>query len=174
MPHARCSPRSGPRGRTSHAAQDPAHLSTMWPRGDIRRCSSVGRAPMRRYVAGLNPAVCVRCMLPHCGIMESKTATRGFPARGMRTAGRINYVAGIGLLDCEKRMRPAYRRRTEKFRGVFGVVASARGLRRLTKGRGGGNLMIRPPCKRFKQGATPNLVKSIKPLAGIEVALRGG
>lgn len=37
LPHARCSPRSGPRGRTSHAAQDPAHLSTMWPSGDIRR-----------------------------------------------------------------------------------------------------------------------------------------
>ena len=35
MPHARCSPRSGPRGRAFHAAQDPAHLSTMWPSGDI-------------------------------------------------------------------------------------------------------------------------------------------
>nr|DAZ40889.1 MAG TPA: hypothetical protein [Caudoviricetes sp.] len=35
MPHARCSPRSGPRGRTSYAAQDLAHLSTMWPSGDI-------------------------------------------------------------------------------------------------------------------------------------------
>nr|DAZ47982.1 MAG TPA: hypothetical protein [Caudoviricetes sp.] len=35
MPHARCSPQSGPRGRTSHAAQGPAHLSTMCPSGDI-------------------------------------------------------------------------------------------------------------------------------------------
>ena len=94
LPHARCSPRSGPRGRTFHAAQDPAHLSTMWPRGDICRCSSVGRAPMRRYVAGSNPAVCVRCMLPHCGIMESKTATRGFPVRCMKAAGRSNLLFG--------------------------------------------------------------------------------
>ena len=77
-----------------HAAQDPAHLSTMWPSGDICRCSSVGRAPMRRYVAGSNPAVCVRCMLPHCGIMESKTATRGFPVRCMKAAGRSNLLFG--------------------------------------------------------------------------------
>ena len=60
LPHARCSPRSGPRGRTSHAAQDPAHLSTMWPSGDIRRRSSVGKAPdfVSRYVVGPSPTVC--------------------------------------------------------------------------------------------------------------------
>nr|DAV29327.1 MAG TPA: hypothetical protein [Caudoviricetes sp.] len=35
--------RSGPRGRTSHAAQDSPHLSTMCPRGDICRCGGIGR-----------------------------------------------------------------------------------------------------------------------------------
>lgn len=37
-----------------------AHLSTMWHRGDIRRRSSVGRAPdfVSRYVVGPSPTVC--------------------------------------------------------------------------------------------------------------------
>nr|DAI21753.1 MAG TPA: hypothetical protein [Caudoviricetes sp.] len=42
LPHARCSPRSGPRCRASHAAQAPAHLSTMWPSGDIHTNYAAG------------------------------------------------------------------------------------------------------------------------------------
>lgn len=61
MPHARCSPRSGPRGRASHAAQDPAHLSTMCPSGDIhRRSQMVRHGTLTPRCAGSTPAACAR------------------------------------------------------------------------------------------------------------------
>lgn len=40
--------------------------------------------------------------------------------------------------------------------------------------RGGGNRMIRPLCKQFKQSAMPGPVKRITPNVGGVVALRGG
>nr|DAT63506.1 MAG TPA: hypothetical protein [Caudoviricetes sp.] len=40
--------------------------------------------------------------------------------------------------------------------------------------RGGGNRMIRPLCKQFKQIAMPGPVKRITPNVGGVVALRGG
>lgn len=85
-------------------------------------------------------------------------------------------MAGTGLLNCEERMRPTYRRRAEKFRGIiwrccFCAMSEADSKR---KWRGGGNHTIRPLCKQFKQDATPDPVKILRPLAGIDVALLGG
>lgn len=42
--------------QTCSSQQDPAHLSTMWPSGDIYGCSSIGRAARQEKDAGSNPA----------------------------------------------------------------------------------------------------------------------
>ena len=131
MPHARCSPQSGPRGRPSHAAQDSPHLSTMWPRGDIRRRSSVGRAPHRE--------VCRRfetCRLRHRrdflprSRTERKPAEVVFPVRCTKATGRRNLFIGWHRPCKDERMRSTYRRRAEKFRGIPALRQPARVPRR--------------------------------------------
>ena len=121
LPHARCSPRSGPRGRTSHAAQDPAHLSTMWPSGDICRRSSVGRAPRQEVCRWFESHRLHhrRDLLPRSRT-ERKPAEVVFPVRCTKAAGRSNLCIGWHRLCKDERMRPTYRRRAEKFRGWFG------------------------------------------------------
>ena len=42
--------------QTCSSQQDPAHLSTMWPSGDIYGCSSIGRAARQEKDAGSSPA----------------------------------------------------------------------------------------------------------------------
>ena len=57
-------------------AQDPSHLSTMCPRGDICRRSSVGRAPRQEVCAGSSPAVCTTSSA------VKSTITNGLPGDG--------------------------------------------------------------------------------------------
>ena len=159
MPHARCSPRSGPRGLTSHAAQDPAHLSTMWPSGDICRRSSVGRArsvpgaDSRRWFES-NRLHHRRDLLPRSRT-ERKPAEVVLPVRCMKAAGRSNYyLAGPGLCKrngCD-RHTGAGLKSSVGYRHCY-TLRECRGVQWMW--RGGGNRMIRPLCKQLKQSAMP-------------------
>lgn len=177
MPHARCSLRSGLRGRTSHAAQDPSHLSTMWPRGDICRRSSVGRSPdfVSRYVVGPNPTVCT------IGVTSCLAAARSVSLRKWsflcavrkRQDEKIYVLAGTGFV----KMNGCDRRTGAGLKSSVGyrhccTLRECRGVQWMW--RGGGNRMIRPLCKQFKQSAMPGPVKRITPNVGGVGAPRGG
>ena len=79
MPHARCSPII--RAERSHLScgtkQDPAHLSTMCPSGDVMQ-TEAGRIQLRMGTvgfAGSNPAVCAN--FAPCGQQKMFVALRG-------------------------------------------------------------------------------------------------
>lgn len=72
------------------------------------------------------PDVCYRIAAPQKG----KTATRGLPVRCTKAAGRRNLLIGWHRPCNEERMRPTYRRRTEKFRGWSGCHHAKRNPRR--------------------------------------------
>lgn len=115
----------------SHTRQDSPHLSTMWPRGDIRRRSSVGRAPdfVSRYVVGPSPTVCT------IGVTSCLAAARSVSLRKWSFLCAVRKrqdeeIIGWHRLCKDERMRPTYRRRAEKFRGIPALLYSARVPRR--------------------------------------------
>lgn len=91
------------------------------PAGELRRRSSVGRAPRQEVCRWFESTRLHhrRDLLPRSRT-ERKPAEVVFPVRCTKAAGRSNLCIGWHRLCIDERMRPTYRRRAEKFRGWFG------------------------------------------------------
>lgn len=141
----------------------------MWYRGDIRRRSSVGRAPdfVSRYVVGPSPTVCT------IGVTSCLAAARSVSLRKWsflcavrkRQDEEIYVLAGTGFVKmngCDRRTGAGLRS-SVGYRHCY-TLSECRGVQWMW--RGSGNRMIRPLCKQFKQSAMLEPVKRITPNVG--------